>query len=330
MGGSFPSGVDPIPPPDAGGSRTRRALGHRGGRVFRVTQDPAKSPSVLAKYPGRLPVLGLLVVGAGARALHLTGRFDPWTAIDGTRLTIPAIEILRGSLPVHHVGAEYFGAAPSYPLAAWFWLVGASPLAMDLFGYGIGLAVLWTTYLLARRVSDPLETILTLAILAVPAPLLAYFSAHVHLSYSSYLLLGNLVLLATHTLFFQRSRCPCTLFVLGLLAGLGWWTNPLIVIYLAPFGLLALRTGLVRHARAFLFPLGALIGGLPAWLYELAYFPSARFETFRAGEADPGTVLDLGRVTLVGGSFVPSVLGVDRIPTRPSVAALAALAVLLL
>src|SRR5262249_19790540 len=75
---------------------------------------------------------------------------------------------------------------------------------------------------------------------------------------------------------------------------------------------------------------GGLVGGLTGWLYERAYFPWARLETFRAGEADPGTVLDLGRVTLVGGSFLPSVLGVDRIPTRPSAAALAALAVLLL
>jgi hypothetical protein len=56
---------------------------------------------------------------------------------------------------------------------------------------------------------------------------------------------------------------------LGLLAGLGWWTTPLILVYLAPFAVLAVRTGLVLRPRIGWVAAGLLLGGLPHWLYEL-------------------------------------------------------------
>ncbi len=299
----------------------------------------AAGPSLSRGLAVRLPLAwgstrrlaaGLLVLGAMIRALRFADRFDEWMPTDGSRLAIPAIEILRGTLPVDHLGVEYMGASPSYPLAAWFALAGISTLAFDLFAYGVGLAILWTSYLVARRLLDRSAALLTLAVLAVPPPLLAQFSMHVQLNYPFMLLIGNLFLLGTHTLFFRRPGCSATLLVLGLLAGLGWWTNPLFVVYLAPFGLLLLRTGLIWRARAWLFPVGVLFGGLPAWVYEFWNFPSARFAVTRAGAAETGTVLDWGRAALVSREFLPSLLGADLTGIGGSISTLFALTLLLL
>lgn len=71
--------------------------------------------------------------------------------------------------------------------------------------------------------------------------------------------------------------------VAGLLSGIGWWTNPLIVVYCVPFALLAVRTGLVWRATVWLFPLGLLLGGLPDWIFEIVHYPSARLLVGQSG-----------------------------------------------
>ena len=103
--------------------------------------------------------------------------------------------------------------------------------------------------------------------------------------------------------------------MLGLVAGLGWWTSPLIVVYLVPFAVLALRTGLVWRPRIGLFPVGFLLGGLPAWLYELRNFPSARFALHAAGGVPVALFHD--RVTAVAGTFLPTLLGLHLESGRP-------------
>lgn len=284
----------------------------------------AASPGA-RRLPAWLPVLVLLAVGAAVRALRFWGRLFWWAHWDDARYALPAMEILGGELPVQILGLEYLGAAPSYPLAVWFAVAGASTLALDLFDYGVGLGVLTTAYLVARRLLPPRAALLALAVLAVPPLILARWSLIGNLNQSGLLIIGNLLLLATHTLFFRRPGRRRTLLVLGVLAGLGWWTNPLIVVYLAPFGLLAVRTALLWRARAGLVPLGVLLGGLPAWLYELQHFPSSRFAL--AGSVGLEQFRD--RLALVAGKFIPSILGVDLRGMR-SAAAVLPLALLLL
>ena len=78
------------------------------------------------------------------RALRFWGPFPLWAHWDETRLAAPAIGILDGELPVHHLGVEYMGATPAYPLAVWFALVGRSTFTLDLFAYAAGIAMfLW-------------------------------------------------------------------------------------------------------------------------------------------------------------------------------------------
>ena len=185
----------------------------------------------------------LLLIGAGVRALRFVAPFHWPFHWDETIPATPALRVLTGALPIT-AGPEYFGAAPWYPLAPWFAVAGTSTVALDLYSYGIGLLILWTTWLLLRRFLDGPAALFGLAILAVPPLFLAQWSL-MTANHVPNLFLGNLCLLATHTIFVADYGRRRALLVFGLLAGLGWWTSPLILVYLAPFAVLAARTGLL-------------------------------------------------------------------------------------
>ncbi len=276
-------------------------------------------------------VAALLVLAAGVRALRFWGVIS-WAHWDEANVAVPAIQILGGTFPVHHVGVEYVGATAAYPLAAWFWVAGVSTAALDLFAYVVGLGVVWSGYLVARRLLPAGAALLTLAVLAAPPLLLAYWAISGTLNPPLTMLLGNLILLGTHTVFFRRPGAPAPLLGLGLLAGIGWWAYPLVIVYWAPFAVLALRTGLVRRLVVWLFPLGVAIGGLPDWIYELLYYPTARLMVHQSGSVPVQSISARGAqlfghiaLQLHGAS------GMDGfVPPRPLQAAVMALGVLVI
>ena len=255
---------------------------------------------------GPLAVAALLALAAGVRALWFWGGFASWAHWDEVRLAIPAVHALEGTFAVYHVEVEHLGAAPAYPLAAWFALVGSSLLTLDLFCYAAGVGVAWTGYLVARRVLPRGPALVALAVLAIPPLLLARWSISGDLNYPGLLLIGNLVLLGTVAVV-ERPGAPAPLLVTGIVAGLGWWTHPLVVVYCVPLAVFALRAGLAWRGAAWLFPLGVLLGGLPTWLYEVAYFPTARLELHEAGSVGSGA--PLVRAGLVATEVWPEFLG---------------------
>jgi hypothetical protein len=252
-----------------------------------------------------LLVPALLLLGAAVRALRFAAPFHWPFHWDETEPAVPALRVLAGALPAI-AGKEYFGAAPSYALAAWFAVAGASTRALDLFAHAVGLLILWTSWLVLRRFLERPAALFGLAVLAVPPLFLAQWSL-INANHPSNLVLGNLCLLATHTIFVADPGRRRALLALGLLAGLGWWTSPLIVVYLAPFALLAVRTGLAWRPRLAWFVGGLFLGGLPQWLYELRYFPSAKFALQQAGGLETAPFHE--RLTTVVGVFLPRLLG---------------------
>ena len=262
------------------------------------------------------PVPLLLLLGAVVRAFPFGGPFlfDMPSHTDETGLIIPALQILHGYLPAN-AGPEYFGAAPSYLLAAWFQIAGSSPFASDAFAYGVSLSILWTNWLVLRRFVSNSAAVLGLVVLAAPPLLLVEWSFSTSGTHPALLVLGNLCLLATHTIFVADPGRPRAILVIGLLAGLGWWTNPLILVYLAPFAILALRTGLAWRPRMGLFGVGLVLGGLPGWLYEVAYFPSARFALRQAGTV--GVLTFRERLVTVTREYLPKLVDLDARAPRP-------------
>jgi F5/8 type C domain len=254
----------------------------------------------------RWVAVAMLVLAAGVRVLRFWGVIS-WAHRDEANVAVPAIQVLGGTFPVHHVGVEYVGATAAYPLAAWFNLAGVSTTALDLFTYVVGLGVAWTGFLVARRVLPSSAALLAFAVLAVPPLLLAYWAISGTLNPPMTLLIGNLILLGTHTAFFRRPGWSAPLFIVGLLAGVGWWMYPLVVVYWAPFAILALRTGLFRRARFWLFPLGVAVGGLPDWIYEVLHYPTARLMVHQAGSL-PAESIGV-RATQLFADIVPQLFG---------------------
>ena len=146
------------------------------------------------------------------------------------------------------------------------------------------------SFLLAHRILPPGAALFAGFALAVPSLHAVTWALGGNLLYPFTILLGNLQLLLTHEIFFRRPDRPGLVLVAGVFAGIGWWTNPLTVVYCVPFALLALRTGLVWRATVWLFPLGLLLGGLPDWIFEVVHYPSARLLVGQAGSVpvEPG------------------------------------------
>jgi hypothetical protein len=251
-------------------------------------QDTDRIHPVKNRAAGGLGWLGfgiLLLGGLASRGLRFGGRFGLWAHWDEVRLALPALGMLQGDFPIHHLGVEYMGAFPSYLLAPWFLLFGSSPPALDCFAYGTGLALWGTGYLVARGFAGRRAAAGFALVSVVPTLLLNQWSLNGNLNYPFLLLLGNLLLLLTRLLFFTRNPAGSCFLATGFLAGLGWWNNLLILVYLLPIALLTLRTGLWLQKRFWLLPWGFLFGSLPVWLYELGHFPSARMAASRGGDA---------------------------------------------
>ncbi len=251
--------------------------------------------------------IAILAVAAAVRALRFFADFVTFAHVDEVRLAIPALQILGGALPVHHVGVEYHGAAPAYPLAAWFAVVGVSSGSLDVFAYLIGLAGAATAYWLAYRLLPPLAATLAGLVIAVPPLLVARWSLSANLNYPLTFFLGHVILLGTLQLYRRGSMGGATALGVSLAAGVGWWTNPLIVAYCFPLAALALRTGLVLKTRFWLLPLGVLLGGLPDWLYEVTHVPTMRFMLHEAGSLPTQSVG--ARAVELMGYLVSEVLG---------------------
>ena len=273
---------------------------------MRETGSTAAARSRLSAW---LAVPILFALGAGVRALRFTASAHWPFHWDETQLAISALKILDGGLPANAAGVEYFGSTAAYALAVWFAVAGASIRALDVFAYAMALLILWLGWRLLRRFLDGPAALFGLAFLAVPPLYLVQYSFFAAPNRPALLILGHLCLLATHTVFVTHPGRRSALLALGLLGGLGWWTSPLVVVYLAPFAVLALRTGLLLRASIWLFVVGFVVGGLPQLLYEVHYFPSARFALHQAG-AVPVPPLGARLWTVVGG-FLPTLLGAD-------------------
>jgi F5/8 type C domain len=274
---------------------------------------PSSSPRALgspgsSRWTASWLVPGLFLLGAGIRALQFIAPFHWPFHWDETVLGTAALRILAGTFPAN-AGVEYFGAVPAYPMAAWFAVAGPSVLANDIFAFAVSLLIFWTGWLVLRRFLDWPGTVFGLAALAVPPLFLAQWSFTTTGSHAALLALGNVCLLTTHTIFVaDPGRCRAIL-LLGLLAALGWWLDPLILVYMAPFALLSLRTGLLWTPRIGWLALGGLIGGLPEWVYELYHFPSARFALHQAGGVPVAPFHE--RLSAVVTGFLPRLLGLS-------------------
>jgi hypothetical protein len=235
--------------------------------------------------------------------------------IDGDEalVGIQAQHILQGARPVYFYGQAYMGSLEAYLVAGVFAIFGSSAWALRAVPIALSIPLVYLTWRLALALlpgdtrTTPLLAGLAALVAAVPPVYDVVAQMRAWGGQIEMYVITLALLLATVELADRLRACaaPRELArrwaIWGLLAGLGFWLNPLIsyalvacALWLTPPLLTRTFPGPWRRLTArwtalwspatgeqtfrpggalallALFP-GAIIGGLPAWLYALAH-----------------------------------------------------------
>ncbi|MCC6614641.1 MAG: glycosyltransferase family 39 protein [Anaerolineae bacterium] len=222
-------------------------------------------------------MLGIvLVVAVFGRALLLLSdsvSFHSDEAIVG----LMARHILAGDRPTFFFGQAYMGSLDAWLVALGFQLLGESVATIRIVQSLLYLLVVASAYsaawVLSRRTIIATVTALTFAI---ASPLLALYTTATLGGYNETLIFGHLTVALGFTARRDGRDVLWRWGALGLIVGLGWWTNALIAVYALPVAVYLLYR-LWRDKkgqRASLTPilialLGLVIGSAPWWVYAL-------------------------------------------------------------
>jgi hypothetical protein len=231
-----------------------------------------------------LGMIAVVVVAAIGRALLLASgslSFHSDEAIVG----LMARHILAGDPPTFFYGQAYMGSLDAWLIAGGFRILGESVMTIRIVQALLYLGVVASAYAAAHALLRRLDAALVVGLLfAVGTPLLTLYTAATLGGYNETLLFGHLLL----ALMFGGWRGRARWALVGFIAGIAWWSNALIVVYIVPLvGYGAWRAarsaikrdgreagailspGSARLAPAILIVLGFVVGSAPWWLYAL-------------------------------------------------------------
>ncbi|MCK6578901.1 MAG: hypothetical protein L6Q98_12420 [Anaerolineae bacterium] len=257
---------------------------------------------------------------------------------DEAVVALMARHILQGERPVFFYGQAYMGSLDAWLVAVGFVLFGESVTAIRLVQSALYLLIVVTGCLAAYRLTGRAALALAAGLLpAVPNTLTALYTTATLGGYNETLLIGNLILIlgidAVRRLNAAPPGSPREVWrwaALGALAGVGWWTNGLIVAYVLSIGILLLA-GIARTRpplRSLIVPILAagaafFAGSAPWWAFNFAhdfaalrfYLPGGTPDQFAGGDVPS---LDLtGRLVGLFLLGLPAVLGL-RYPWSPA------------
>lgn len=220
-----------------------------------------------------------LVAALIMRGLILLADAVPFNA-DEAVVALMAKHILAGERPVFFYGQAYMGSLDAWLVALAFALLGPSVAAIRLVQTALYIGLIATTYLLGRRfLRDEWAARVAALVIAFPPVLLTLYTTASLGGYGETLLLGNILLLLGHRLAYEDRERWGRWLLFGLLAGLGFWTFGLILVYLLPLAVFLLARGGRGAWRGLLLAgLGCVSGSSPWWGYVLAQGAAALHE----------------------------------------------------
>lgn len=219
----------------------------------------------------RLFPVGAALLAAAYKFVLLAAEAVPFNG-DEAVVALMARHLLRGERPTFFYGQAYLGATDAWLVALSFSIFGESVPAIRLVQIALFAAFLLTSYLVFKRLGLSEWGInAALLWLALPPTMLTLYSTATLGGYGETLVLGNIALLLTISLqrsaFGRRGAMMRRWLLLGVVAGFGLYTFPLILIYLIPIGLWLLWRQRGRAWRGYLLAaLGFVIGSAPWWL----------------------------------------------------------------
>ena len=189
----------------------------------------------------RLPyraLIAILLIALIGRLLLLASNTVSFHS-DEAVVALMARHILAGERPVFFYGQAYMGSLDAWLVAFGFRLFGESVLAIRIIQSILYLAIVATAYVAAWRLSGRRVIAAVAAlVIALPPVLVALYTTATLGGYNETLLFGNLLLILGYEVTHDHRQSLWRWAALGIAAGLGWWTNGLIIAYALPVGLL--------------------------------------------------------------------------------------------
>ena len=234
--------------------------------------------------PAAIVFAGLLLIGAAVRlygAWQLRYNLDPDSGI----VALMAKHMAEGlDFPVFYYGQAYMGSLEAMAGALFCFLFGTSGFMVSLGTALIGWLGMLAVFAWARDAHSSRAGLAAMALYAIGTPEFLHYQVSPRGGYTVTILLSTLVLWLASRLIIngikneaatEPPRRPFTYprggwFLLGLLAGLGWWTNQLVASALVTAALMAaaLLRARLFSAGSLAAAFGFLLGSLPFWAWN--------------------------------------------------------------
>ena len=196
------------------------------------------------------------------------------TYYDEALTGLMSLAILRGVPQVFYWGQPYLGAVDAYLAAAAFHVFGPSTFALRLGTAWVSVFWVWAGWRIGRRIAGERWGLLAGLQLAVPPIFLTFMQLSNHAEGVA-LALGTVTLAAAVRLVdpLPGQRQEWAWVLLGLTAGLAWWTSQMatMLIGAAALGLLVARPGVLAGPGPYV-ALGLFgLASLPFWVWNVQH-----------------------------------------------------------
>src|SRR5262245_16404866 len=217
------------------------------------------------------PALALAAVFVLARVIIALSPTLSETYYDEALTGLMSLAILQGVPQVFYWGQPYLAAVDAYLAAAAFHFFGSSTLVLRLGIVWVSVFWVWAAWRIGRRIAGERWGFFAGLQIALPPIFLTFVQLSSHAEGVA-LALGTLTLAAAVRLVdpSPRRRRIWAWALLGVAAGLAWWTSQMatMLIVAAAVGLLVARPGFLASVG----PYAALglfaLAGLPFWLWN--------------------------------------------------------------
>jgi 4-amino-4-deoxy-L-arabinose transferase-like glycosyltransferase len=217
------------------------------------------------------PLAGIVIASVLLKATLVKLNAFDFTSDEGI-ISLMARHITQGKWPVFYYGEAYVGSLGATVTAGAFLLLGESVTTVRVVQTAFYIGSLLFTYLLAQRIFGRGAALVAALLMALPPVVVVLYSTVAVGAYGETLFFGSLLLWLGHRLAGEWADKGVWWLVWGAVAGLGFWSFGLIVVYLVPVVLLWLPRLERRHWRLYLLAVtGFLLCSSPWWIYDFSH-----------------------------------------------------------
>lgn len=232
-------------------------------------------------YSWLFPII--LIMGAFLRLYLLWNSAAMQIDSDEAIVGLMAKHIMEGrEYHVFYYGQDYMGSLEAFMIAGVFAVFGVSVLNLKLLMLALFMGFIALTYYLAKFMTNKGAALLSILFLSIPPSFLSIWGLKASGGYIETLIFGSSIIFLTFKIMEAEKNSGhekrYDLFaLLGLIGGVAWWTNMLIIYYFIPvliFLYPVLKKGFLLQRFSITFFL-FILGSLPAWIYKIMHIGEA-------------------------------------------------------